>query len=62
MPLFEEAEAARLGRGVVAVPPCQDGPGDGEGGALPLEVPHVLAEGCALGRLMSHVVFVATQS
>ena len=30
VPFFEEAEATLFGGGVVAVPPCLDGPGDGE--------------------------------
>ena len=34
VPFFEEAEATLFGGGVVAVPPCLDGPGDGVGDAL----------------------------
>ena len=30
VPLFKQAESALLIGGVVAVPPCLDGPGDGE--------------------------------
>ena len=43
VPFFEEAEVTLFGGGVVAVPPCLDGPGDGEWGACPLQSPHMLA-------------------
>ena len=65
VPFFEEAEATLFGGGVVAVPPCLDGPGDGEWGACPLQGPHMLAEGgafCALHVLVLHVVGVSPES
>ena len=49
VPLLKEAEAARLAGDVVASAPVKDGPGDGEGSVGVLELPHVLAEGGALG-------------
>ena len=65
VPFFEEAEATLFGGGVVAVPPCLDGPGDGEWGACPLQSPHMLAEGgafCALHVLVLHVMGVSPVS
>ena len=65
VPLFEEAEAALLAGGVVAVPPCLDGPGDGVGDARPLQRTHMLAQGGAfraLHVLVLHVVCVAPKS
>ena len=65
VPLFEEAEAALLAGGVVAVPPCLDGPGDGVGDARPLQRPHMLAQGGAFRAihvLVLHVVCVAPKS
>ena len=57
VPLFEEAEATLFTGGVVAVPPCLDGPGDGEGGARPLQAPDMLAEGGAFCALHILVLF-----
>ena len=59
VPLLQQAEAALLVGGVVPVPPGLDGPGDGVGGACPLQGPHMLAEGGALGVLMLEVEGVA---
>ena len=59
VPLLQQAEAALLGGGVVPTPSGLDGPGDGVGGACPLQGPHMLAEGGALGVLMLEVEGVA---
>ena len=48
-PLLEEAEAALLRGGVVALEVlCKDGPADVDGGASILELPHVGGESCAI--------------
>ena len=55
VPLLEQAQTALLVGGVVAVPPCLDGPGDSVGDARPLQAPYILAEGSALGILVVRV-------
>ena len=59
VPLLEQAQTALLVGGVVAVPPCLDGPGDSVGDARPLQAPYMLAEGGTLGILVLHVEGVA---
>ena len=47
VPLLQQAEAALLAGGVVPTPPGLDGPGNGVGGACPLQGPNMLTEGGA---------------
>ena len=57
MPLLGQVQTALLVVGVVAVPPCLDGPGDSVKDAL--QAPHMLAEDGTLGILVLHIEGVA---
>ena len=59
VPLLGQAQTALLVVGVVAVPPCLDGPGDSVKDARPLQAPYMLAEDGTLGILVLHVEGVA---
>ena len=59
VPLLEQAQTALLVGGVVAVPPCLDGPGYSVGDARPLQAPYMLAEDGTLGIPVLHIEGVA---
>ena len=59
VPLLGQAKTTLLVFGVVAVPPCLDGPGDSVKDACPLQAPYMLAEDGTLGILVLHIEGVA---